>query len=293
MRKLTSILMTIGLIFLLSNCEKQQIGSELEMRTAENFEVKNFEVKAEPTFSKENLQFTEEIVFKEPVANSRSSAYGYNYQEVFSNSYSLGTNKWINLKVDKRELSRTHQYVAVLTPEYGDPDVYVRSSYADRYGRVYNRNRRSSIRRGQHLDESWLNYRDMDAHETHGAFSFYGNGNNRCGFKLTIYQVPSNTIWIRHASSHYGRKNIQVRYNNVQYNVQPNTAVAMEYNNNNKNLSIWQCTSSNNNQYCGWKSNTTSSSTSSQENYMYSLADDNTGNSTGGIGFGVTSSSDE
>jgi len=181
--------------------------------------------------------------------------------------------------------------VAVLTPEYGDPDVYVRSSYSDYRGVTYNRSRRSSIRRGKFLDESWLNYRDLDSHETHGAFYLYASYN--CGFKLTIYQVPSNTIWIRHASSHYGRNNIRVRYSNVQYNVEPNTAVAVEYAPENPNLSVWQCTSSYNNQYCGWRSNTTSSSTSTQENYMYSLSDDTSNNSTGGIGFGVTTTTSE
>jgi len=78
--------MGVGLIFLLSNCEKQEIESELKIQPTENFAVK-----AEPNFSKENLQYTEEIVFKEPIASSRSTTLGYNYQEVYSNSYSLGT----------------------------------------------------------------------------------------------------------------------------------------------------------------------------------------------------------
>ena len=298
MRNFLIAFIGIGLMSLVTSCEKQQVESELSNLAPVNTPLEANLEKAEPSFSEEMLSFTEEIVFKEPTATSRSSTFGYGYQEVYTSDYTLGTGHWVNLQVDKLQLSPDYQYVAVLTPQYGDPDLYVRSHYYDNHGYRYARHRRSSKRRGHHLDESWLNHRDLNPHETHG--SFYLHASYNCNFKLSIYQVPARTIWVRHASSHYGQRNIRVRHRGVQYSVQPQTAIALDYDyeykdpntGTNPGFSIWECTSSPRHQreYCGWKNN----NVASEESYMYSLSDGDTSDgSSGTIGFGVTSSYDD
>lgn len=297
MRRFLIAFIGIGLISLSTSCEKQQVESELPNLTPLTAPLEATLEKVNPTFEEDMLSFTEEIVFKEPIANSRSSTFGYNYQEVYSSDYTLGTGHWVNLQIDKRQLSPDYQYVAVLTPNYGDPDLYVRSHYYDSYGSRYARHRRSSTRRGYHLDESWLNHRDINPYETHG--SFYLHSSYDCNFKLAIYQVPSRTVWIRHASSYYGQRNIRLRYRGQQYSVQPQTAIALDYDHGykepstgtNPGFSIWECTSSPryNREYCSWQNN----NVATEENYMYSLSDgDSSDSSSGSIGFGVTSSYD-
>jgi len=299
MRKFLIAFVGIGLISLVTSCEKQQIETELSNLAPVNAPLEADLEKAVPSFSSKMLSFTEEIVFDEPTASSRNSTLGYGYQKVYSSDYTLGTGHWANLQIDKRQLSPDYQYVAVVTPQYGDPDLYVRSQYHDNYGRRYTRHRRSSTRRGHHLDESWLNHRDVNPYETHG--SFYLHASYACNFKLSIYQVPARTIWVRHASSYYGQRNIRLRYRGVQYNVQPQTAIALDYDHaykdpktgTNPGFSIWECTSSPrySREYCRWTNN--DASAASEENYMYSLSDGDTSDgSSGGIGFQATTSYD-
>lgn len=295
MRKLLIAFIGLGLISLVTSCEKQLVESELPNLAPVNSPLEANVEKVEPTFSAELLDFTEKIVFKEPTATSRNSTLGYSYQEVYSNSYTLETGHWVNLEVNKEQLSPDFQYVAVLTPEYGDPDLYVRSHRFNRNDFQYTRSRRSSIRRGQHLDESWMNFRDIDPFETHG--SFYLHASYNCNFKLSIYQVPTRTIWVRHASSYYGQRNIGFRYRGQRYDVQPRTAIALDYDYADPNFSVWQCNTSVRfgREYCSWRNGTTAAT---EENYMYSLSDGESTNeegessSSGDISFAVTTSFD-
>lgn len=284
MRKLFIIFLSIGLILALTSCEKQQVEAEdLRMAPAiPQLEEADLAIeKATPDFSKENLVQTEEIVFDRTKSSDRSSTFGYGYNEVYQSSYTLGTGQWVNLQIDKRQLVSNYRYVAVLTPVYGDPDVYVKSYYYDHYGHVRATNRRASKRRGHYLDESWMYHNDVNSHETHG--SFYLHSSYSCNFKLSIYEVPAHTVWIRHASTHYGRRNISVRYNHRTYEVKPGTAVAMDYNHSSPSFDIWECTSrpGHYNQYCGWKRG----NTANKNDYMYSLSDSN---DSGNIGFTAT-----
>ena len=282
MRKL---IICIGLISILASCEKQQDDLDLHLAVAPT-SLEEVGEKAIPTFLEENMR-TEEIVLKPTKASSRSTAYGYSYQEVYSNSYAVSTGHGVNLEIPKYQLSNSHQYVAVVTPKYGDPDLYVRSSHNGRYNNIYGRNRRYSTRRGIHLDESWLNYRDVDAHETHGVFSFHATYS--CSFDVIIYEVPVNTIWVRHASTHYGNRAISVRYRDIRYEVRPSSAVAIPYNYQNPSFGIYQCTKSpySRIERCGWNNGH-----AAQDNgdYMFSLSDaqSSSDGSTGGVGFDVT-----
>ena len=212
MRKLFIIFLSIGLILALTSCEKQEVATEdlrVAPTTLPQLEEETLELeKAAPDFSKENLVRTEEIVFDRKASSDRSSTFGYRYNEVYQSSYTLHTGQWVNLQIDKRQLSTNYRYVAVLTPVYGDPDVYVKSYYYDNYGHVRSTNRRASKRRGHHLDESWMYHNDVRNYDTHG--SFYLHSSYSCNFKLSIYEVPAQTVWIRHASSYYGRRNISV-----------------------------------------------------------------------------------
>jgi len=289
MRKFIIALLSIGLMGLFTSCEKEQLPLEgAAQEEIAPLTTTEADEKAEPIFSEDKLVHTETLTFEEPVSNNRSSTVGYNYQEVYSNTYSLSTGHWVNIEMPKSRVSNQYQYVTVVTPEYGDPDVYVRSHYQDRHGVKYTRTRRSSKRRGYGLEESWLNHRDFNQRETHGSFYLYSS--NRCSFKVKVYQVPINTIWIRHASTHYGSKNIQLQYGGVSYGLRPNTSIALPYNYQKPSFRLWQCITRRyprRHDVCGWK--TTGQNTTSTQQFMYSLADSNASDQEqGGIGFKVT-----
>jgi len=287
MRKIIVVITGIALLGFLTSCEKEQSPLDAAPVLTPTLSIEEGKEKVEPTFSEETLVHTEKVTFKEPESTSRSSTYGYNYQEVYSSSFNLHTGHWINIEMPKHQISRHYQYVAVVTPEHGDPDVYVRSHYYDHYGIKYSRTRRTSKRFGHYLDESWMNHRDFYQHESHG--SFYIHASYQCRFKVIVYQVPINTIWIRHSSSHYGQKNIRMQYNGIEYGLQPRSCVALPYNYTSPKFRIYQCVTRNypyRHRVCGWK---TVGENTSSENFMYTLSDSNgNGQEQGGLGFSVT-----
>lgn len=233
----------IGLIGLLSlnSCEKEELIPSLETTTlsteTENadisFDLENGEdvvLELKKNGKSSDLASAREKDFNDP-------SYPHSYREkIYSNTFSVDYDHWVNLRLNKHHILPQYRYTAVVTPLHGEHDLYV-FGYDD-----YRHERWRLIRKSLNYgpDESYLVYDDLQHNETEAYFSVYGKNHGYNSFKIEVFKEKichyydykylvfydkhqgKGQGWEMHADGAYGRQTYEgYDWNKNWHTIQP------------------------------------------------------------------------
>ncbi len=105
---------------------------------------------------------------------------------IYSKTFTVDRGRWVNLRMKKNNMSPAHHYRAVVTPSYGNPDLYL-------FGYDYDRpNRWRLLRKSatEAIDESYMAQADLEPNENKAYFSVYGK--TQATFKIEIFKEKIN-----------------------------------------------------------------------------------------------------